>query len=179
MTERPKVRHWKCRVRVKLHRGFESHPLRSCASLELATGGAPPGSMSLYEGSMRCWNCGRKVTRKAKVCGHCEADLTEVPSAEEQAAVMELLEQMPPDVLAELSKAMSESASAEEFANRILVGPCPSCGCDQTGDCEGDPEIGELLVGRCYECGHLWCTECGSALTRKSFHCACCDEADE
>ena len=28
VTERPKVRHWKCRVRVKLHRGFESHPLR-------------------------------------------------------------------------------------------------------------------------------------------------------
>jgi hypothetical protein len=29
VTERPKVRHWKCRVRVKLYRGFESHPLRS------------------------------------------------------------------------------------------------------------------------------------------------------
>src|SRR5262249_34219800 len=28
VTERPKVRHWKCRVRVKLHRGFESRPLR-------------------------------------------------------------------------------------------------------------------------------------------------------
>jgi hypothetical protein len=28
VTERPKVRHWKCRVRVKLHRGFESLPLR-------------------------------------------------------------------------------------------------------------------------------------------------------
>ena len=30
VTERPKVRHWKCRVGVKPHRGFESRPLRLC-----------------------------------------------------------------------------------------------------------------------------------------------------
>src|SRR3954451_14500965 len=28
VTERPKVRHWKCRVGVKPHQGFESLPLR-------------------------------------------------------------------------------------------------------------------------------------------------------
>ena len=28
VTEWPKVRHWKCRVGVKPHRGFESRPLR-------------------------------------------------------------------------------------------------------------------------------------------------------
>src|SRR5262249_33272551 len=28
VTERPKVRHWKCRVGLKPHRGFESRPLR-------------------------------------------------------------------------------------------------------------------------------------------------------
>jgi hypothetical protein len=28
VTERPKVRHWKCRVGVKPYRGFESRPLR-------------------------------------------------------------------------------------------------------------------------------------------------------
>jgi len=49
---------------------------------------------------MRCWNCGHKVRKKARVCGHCEADLTEAPSAEEEAAVMEVLGQMPPDILA-------------------------------------------------------------------------------
>ena len=125
---------------------------------------------------MRCWNCGRAVSKKARVCGHCEADLTEAPSPEEEAAVMELLEQMPLDVLAELGKAMSKSASAEEFANLIMVGPCPSCGSEHTGDCEADPDINELLVGRCYECGHLWCTECGNALTRNRFHCDCWDE---
>jgi hypothetical protein len=127
---------------------------------------------------MRCWNCGHKVSKKARVCGHCEADLTETPSAEEEAAVMELLAQMPPDVLAELGKAMSESASAEEFANRIMVGSCPRCGSDQTSDCDADPEINELLIGRCYECGQLWCTECGKALTRNSLYCDCWDEAE-
>jgi hypothetical protein len=125
---------------------------------------------------MRCWNCGHKVTKKAKVCGHCEADLTEAPSAEEEAAVMELLEQMPQDVLAELGKAMGESSTAEEFANLIMVGPCPKCGGEETGDCEEDPEINDLLVGRCYECGQLWCTECGKELTRKNPHCDCLDE---
>jgi hypothetical protein len=128
---------------------------------------------------MRCWNCGRTVSKKARVCDHCEADLTETPSAEEEAAVRELLEQMSPDVLAELSEAVKHSSSAEEFANCIMVGSCPSCGSDQTGDCDADPEINDLLVGRCFECGHLWCTECGTTLTKENPHCDCWDEDDE
>jgi hypothetical protein len=83
---------------------------------------------------------------------------------------------MPPETLAELGEAMNDSASAEEFANRIMVGPCPSCGSEQTANCEEDPEINEPLVGRCYDCGQLWCTECGKALERKAFQCACWDE---
>jgi hypothetical protein len=125
---------------------------------------------------MRCWNCGHKVLRKAKVCAHCEADLSEAPSREEEAVVSELLQQMPPDVLAELGEAMRESSSAEEFANRIMVGSCPACASDQTGDCDADPEINDLLVGRCYECGQLWCTECDKLLTRNNPHCDCLDE---
>ena len=127
---------------------------------------------------MRCWNCGRAVPKKARVCGHCEADLTEAPSADAVAAVMELLEQMPPEVLAELGEAMSQSPSAMEFANRIMVGSCPSCGSERTGDCDADPEINEILAGRCYECGHLWCTECGNALTRERLYCDCWDAAE-
>jgi hypothetical protein len=127
---------------------------------------------------MRCWNCGHEVPEKARVCGRCEADLTEAPTAEEADAVIELLEQMPPDVLAELGDAMSKSTSAEKFANLIMVGPCPTCGSEQTSDCDADPEINELFVGRCYECGHLWCTDCGDALTRKQPHCDCWDEGE-
>ena len=128
---------------------------------------------------MRCWNCGHTVSEKARVCGHCEVDLAEAPSPEEVAAVLELLERMPPDVLGELGEAMAASASAEEFANRIMVGPCPSCGSERTGDCDADPEINELLVGRCYECGQLWCTECGNALTRERPYCDCWEEDEE
>jgi hypothetical protein len=51
---------------------------------------------------MRRWNCARKVTKKARVGGHCEADLTDAPTALEAAAVKALLEQMAPELLAEL-----------------------------------------------------------------------------
>jgi hypothetical protein len=85
---------------------------------------------------------------------------------------------MPADVLAELREAMTKSSSAEDFANLIMVGPCPSCGGEQAGDCEADPEINELLVGRCYECGQLWCTECGEALTPDSPRCDCWEDDD-
>ena len=128
---------------------------------------------------MRCWNCGRSVSKNAQHCAHCEADLTDTPSAEEEAAVSELLEQLPPEVLAELGDTMLESSSAEDFANRIMVGACPSCGGEQTGDCDADPEINNVLVGRCYECGQLWCTECGNTLTKDSPECECWDEFEE
>jgi len=125
---------------------------------------------------MRCWNCNRQVAKKAKVCGHCEADLSEAPHPEDQEAVLELLQQMPPEVLAEMKKALGTSNTAEEFANSIMVGSCPQCGSDQTGDCEDDPEINDLLVGRCYECGQLWCTECEKLLDQKAPKCPCWDE---
>jgi hypothetical protein len=125
---------------------------------------------------LRCWNCGHKVPRKARVCGHCEADLSQSPSIEEAAAAMELLEQMPADILAELGEAMSKSSSAEDFANFIMVGPCPTCRSEKTGDYDADPEINELLIGRCYECGQLCCTKCGKKLRRERPRCECWDE---
>jgi uncharacterized protein DUF4145 len=46
VTERPKVRHWKCRVGVKPHRGFESRPLRlqtrTCGKSDPPTAGKSP-----------------------------------------------------------------------------------------------------------------------------------------
>ena len=90
----------------------------------------------------------------------------------------ELLEQMPADILAELSEVMSKSATAEDFANLIMVGACPSCESEHTGDCEADPEIDDLLVGRCYDCGQLWCTECGNKLTPTKCHCDCLEDAE-
>jgi methionyl-tRNA synthetase len=57
--------------------------------------------------------------------------------------------------LDELRAAFETSGTADEFADRILVGDCPKCGSQDTGNCEADPEIENLLVGRCYQCGQL------------------------
>jgi hypothetical protein len=46
----------------------------------------------------------------------------------------------------------------------------------EVGNCEDDPEIEELLVGRCYECGKLWCIECRELLTPDNPKCPCWDE---
>ena len=128
---------------------------------------------------MRCWNCNRELPQGAKVCSSCEAAIESDPTPEELEAVRAALEQLPPEVMSELRQAVSESATAEEFADRILVGDCPKCGSADTGNCENDPEINELLVGRCYDCGQLFCTECGRLLEPQAATCDCWDEDDE
>ncbi len=125
---------------------------------------------------MRCWNCGKKVPDTAKVCGFCEAAVSGEPSAEEKDAVREILGQMPPEALEELRAAFDTNETADEFADRIFVGDCPKCGSEDTGNCEADPEIEELLVGRCYQCGQLWCTECRRLLERSAPVCECWGE---
>lgn len=127
---------------------------------------------------MRCLNCNRTLPKNAKACVYCEA-LVEEPSAEEMEMARAVIEQLSPEALAELERVMMNSDTAEEFVNQIFVGPCPKCQSAQTGDCEDDQEIGDLLVGRCYECGQLWCTECGKLLTLQNTTCACWDEVPE
>ena len=89
------------------------------------------------------------------------------------------LGQIPPEALEELRAAFEGSETAEEFADRIFVGDCPKCGSEETGNCEADPEIEDLLVGRRYRCGQLWCTECGQLLERDSPSCECWAEEDD
>jgi hypothetical protein len=125
---------------------------------------------------MRCLNCKREIPNTAKICMHCEAPVMEGPTEDELAAARDLLEQLPPDVFADLQRTVNDSATAEEFVNSIFVGDCPKCHSTSTGDCENDPEIGELLVGRCYDCGQLWCTECLALLTPEAPACPCWDE---
>jgi hypothetical protein len=122
---------------------------------------------------MRCWNCGKRLRAKAKHCAYCEAVVESAPKKEEIDAVLEVLGQMPPEAMEEFRAAFEGSKTAEEFADRILVGDCPSCGGTDVGNCEADPEIEELLVGRCYQCGQLWCIECRRLLTRDEPTCKC------
>lgn len=125
---------------------------------------------------MRCWNCGKSVPDMAKVCQFCEAVIEPEPTEEEKRLVGDLLERLPPGAMEELQAAFEQSETAEDFANRIMVGECPQCGSTETDHCENDPEIGEILVGRCFQCGQLWCTECGRLLERTSPFCDCWDE---
>jgi len=125
---------------------------------------------------MRCLNCGKKIPDKAKICRFCEVPVSEGPTKEEEQAVREVLNQMPPEALDELRAAFESSGTAEEFANLIMVGPCPKCDSRNTSDCDNDPEIDNILVGRCYDCGQLWCTECEQLLDRKAPSCECWEE---
>jgi hypothetical protein len=89
----------------------------------------------------------------------------EEPTDEEQEAALDILANLDPAAMSEFRDAMEKSATAEEFVNRILVGDCPKCGSSNTGDCEHDPEIEDPCVARCFECGQLWCPDCGVFFT--------------
>jgi len=69
--------------------------------------------------------------------------------------------EMPPEALEQLRGALLASTTAEEFANRVMIGERPRCGNTSTGDCSNDRDYGEILLARCYDCGQLWCAECG------------------
>jgi hypothetical protein len=128
--------------------------------------------------NVRCWNCGKDIPDGAKACKFCEAPVQPEPSAEEMDFAQEMLGQMSPEVVEAFRSEFDRSETAEEFVNRIMVGECPKCGSENTGDCEHDPEIDNVLVGRCFDCGHLWCTECGRRLEQSSPECECWEEDD-
>jgi hypothetical protein len=73
----------------------------------------------------------------------------------------------------ELLAAIDQSSTAEEFANRVLIGNCPKCGSSEVGNCETDPSIEDISVGRCYVCGQLWCTLCDRLFEKGETHCDC------
>ena len=54
---------------------------------------------------MICWSCRREIPATAKFCPHCEAEVEEEPTVDEQAAVQDVLASMSPDVINELRDA--------------------------------------------------------------------------
>ena len=129
--------------------------------------------------NMRCLNCGEDIPETAQACQYCESVVEPEPTAEDEKLVLELLAQLPPEALGALHAAFDESETADDFVNRIFVGDCPNCGSSETGNCENDPEICGILVGRCYKCGQLWCTECLKLLTSDLPCCDCWDEDED
>jgi len=128
---------------------------------------------------MQCTNCGRNIPDVAKMCPFCEATVEPEPTQDEKQAALDILEQLPPDVRQHMADAFRRSATADEFVNRLFIGNCPKCGSENTGDCENDPEIEEILLGRCYDCGQFWCSMCDRLLEAGHLHCACWDKEEE
>ena len=122
---------------------------------------------------MQCLNCGKEIPDTAKACEFCEASVEPEPTAEEIQVAQQMLKQMGPEAREALWREVRRSRTAEEFADRIMVGECAKCGSENTSHCEHDPEINEILVGRCFDCGQLWCTECGRLLEEDRPVCSC------
>lgn len=122
---------------------------------------------------MQCWNCGKNIPDAAKACKFCEAPVEPEPTEEEVEAVRQILDQMPAQVMKQFQAVFEQSENAEDFINRIMIGDCPRCGSDETGSCENDPEIDDILVARCFQCGQLWCAECGRLFQHDAVHCDC------
>jgi len=120
---------------------------------------------------MKCWNCLEEMPDSAKVCPHCEAAVEEPPDPEMEQVAADVLQNLDPAAMAELRQALESSSTAEEFANRLMIGNCPRCGSTDTGDCGEDPEIENPSIGRCYACGCTWCADCGEVLDGKPHDC--------
>jgi hypothetical protein len=125
---------------------------------------------------MRCWNCNKKIPDDAKLCKHCEAPVSEAPTEEEMKAVHEILAGMDEETQQALIEAVQRSSSVDDFVNSIMVGDCPSCGSSDVDDCGDDPEIDDITVGRCLQCGQMWCTECELVFKKGQTHCDRCPD---
>jgi hypothetical protein len=122
---------------------------------------------------MNCWNCGHEVETGTKVCRRCEANQADFQptNPEDLRKAEETLEQIAPGGLADLMELANKHGTAEGFINAILVGPCAKCGSENVGDCEEDPDHFEPFLGRCFDCGAVWCTECGHVLEKDEQSC--------
>ena len=127
---------------------------------------------------MNCWNCGYPIEEGTKICRRCEADQTEHEDVDPEALdkATKMAEQIAPGMLDTLQQLASQHDTAEDFANAILVGPCPECGSHKVGDCDNDPDYSNGFLGRCFGCGNVWCTECGYKLKKGETKCRDEDE---
>ena len=122
---------------------------------------------------MNCWNCGYPIETGSKVCRRCESDQTEHedidPEALQDAAAN--LESIAPGTLESLRELASKHDTTEDLVNAVFVGECPQCNSTKVGDCDDDPDYSNPFLGRCFNCGNVWCTECGYTLKKDEKQC--------
>ncbi len=127
---------------------------------------------------MRCWSCGKEIADDAQRCSHCEAMVDASPDFEEMEMAREFIDNLDPEMRKRLYEVFEDSSTGEEFVDRIMVGNCPQCDSAKTGNCEHDPDIEDVSIGRCFDCGYLWCTICDSPYT-PGVACAVCQELED
>jgi len=70
------------------------------------------------------------------------------------------LSELHPEAMEEMKSLAEQFDAPDEFANAVLIGPCPKCASDSTEDCECDPEIDDPCIARCKDCRQLFCCDC-------------------
>ena len=76
--------------------------------------------------------------------------------------------------IAPLAEAGARRARTEAFWAGTANRPCPRCLSLKTGTCGNDPEIDDRRIGRCGDCGQLWCLACGHAFAaEEALVCRC------
>ena len=132
---------------------------------------------------MQCWSCGQPMPEKAQRCPHCEAEIEPPLSKEEQAGAEAMLSALGPEVISQLREIFENSETGEEFVNSVMIGPCPKCESAKTSDCDKDPDVEDICIGRCFDCGQYWCTDCEelfkSAQAASAHDCPAWEDFDE
>jgi hypothetical protein len=123
---------------------------------------------------MRCFHCRKPIPDDAERCQFC-GESTKFTAEEEQIA-QQLMDQMDPETVEQFEALLQQCGTADEFVNAVLIGDCPACGSSSTNGCQDDPEIADPSVGRCLDCGQLWCPFCERLLTKAAPSCDCLDE---
>ena len=95
----------------------------------------------------------------------------------EMQIAQQILDSMPPEVLAEFRRLAENCENEDEFTKQIFVGPCPVCESGNVHDCDDTP-FGDITVGQCTDCGALWCIECESVFAKGQTVCGHWDICD-
>lgn len=132
---------------------------------------------------MWCLKCMRELRGDEERCPDCgeKVDLELIKEAMAEAG--KVLDQLDPDIQAELEALAQDSETADEFANAILIGDCANCGSSNLTSCEQDPDINNPCIAHCFDCGKYFCTECRELLEPDEFethhdHCPAMAELD-
>lgn len=122
---------------------------------------------------MKCANCRKRIPSDVTSCPHCNRPVIPPLSQQAHDEVRHIFERMPSEVRDNLMSAFFRSQMRDEFIAQVMVGPCPKCNSDATHDCEHDPDVLDICVGRCKSCGQLWCLECRRLFALGQRICVC------